>query len=752
MSNEVCARRIRVRGVVQGVGFRPYVFRLAHDHRLRGWVVNGTEGVSIHVEGTPVALQAFIRALPVEAPPAAAITGVDVSPATVEAFERFEIRPSESDGRLTTRISPDLPVCADCLGELFDPRNRRSAYPYINCTNCGPRFSIICALPYDRVNTTMAEWLLCDACAAEYHNPLNRRFHAQPVACDICGPHYTLQQGANIVRSRDAIGGTVRLLHEGKIVAVKGLGGYHLVCDADNAASVAELRVRKYRKDQAFAVMARDLPAARAMIEVSPTVEALLLSNARPIVLAPARVQLPGVAPDNRDLGVMLPYAPVHHLLFAEGAPERLVMTSGNRSSEPIAYRDDDALRRLSGLADAFLMGERPIARRVDDSIVRGGRLGPTVLRRSRGLAPGAVATLPAGGPILAVGGDLKNTITLVVDGQAYVSQHIGDLEHADSRQAFSETILDLVSMYDVKWDELTVVHDAHPQYATTAHAAGLRARQHLPVQHHRAHVASVLVERQEFDRRVVGVGFDGTGYGDDGAIWGGEFFVGSIRGGFERAAHLRTAALPGGDAAARNPVQAAAGFLSSVEDLPDLTLPPFNFPQRYQQAREVVQRGFRSFPTTSVGRLFDTVAAVAGFTAAITFEGQAAMWLEQLARHASEDVSLQPAGLSGSEVDWRPLLRSIVEARQRGASPSAIARAFHQMLARATAEAASVILAREKLDVLVLSGGVMQNQLLVEEIHDALPTGVTVWINHEVPANDGGISLGQAALAAGRT
>jgi hydrogenase maturation protein HypF len=752
MSTEVCARRIRVRGVVQGVGFRPYVFRLAHDHRLRGWVVNGTEGVSIHVEGALVEIQAFIRVLPLQAPRAAAITGLEVSPAAPEAFETFEIRPSESEGRLTTRISPDLPVCAECLGELFDTRNRRSAYPYINCTNCGPRFSIVRALPYDRVNTTMAEWPLCEACAAEYHDPLDRRFHAQPVACDICGPHYTLRQGANVVRGPDAIRETARLLGEGKIVAVKGLGGYHLVCDADNATSVAELRLRKYRKDQAFAVMTRDLSVARDLIEVSPATETLLLSAARPIVLAPARVKLSGVAPDNRDLGVMLPYAPVHHLLFAEGAPERLVMTSGNRSSEPIAYRDDDALQRLSGLADAFLIGERPIARRVDDSVVRGGDLGPTVLRRSRGLAPGAVATLPADGPILAVGGDLKNTITLVVDGQAYVSQYIGDVEHADARQAFSETILDLVSMYDVRFDELTVVHDAHPQYATTAHALGLRVREVLPVQHHRAHVASVLAERQEFDRRVVGVAFDGTGFGDDGAIWGGEFLVGSIRGGFERVAHLRTAALPGGDAAARYPVQAAAGFLSSVDDLPDLALPPFNFPERYQHAREVVRSGFRSFPTTSAGRLFDTVAALVGFTTPITFEGQAAMWLEQLGRQALEDLTLQPAGLSGSELDWRPLLRSIVEARKRGASPSAIARAFHRILAKATVDAACVILDREGLDTLVLSGGVIQNQLLVEEIHAALPSRVTVWINHQVPANDGGISLGQAALAAGRT
>ena len=376
---------------------------------------------------------------------------------------------------------------------------------------------------------------------------------------------------------------------------------------------------------------------------------------ARPIVLAKAKVELSGVAPDNDELGVMLPYTPLHHLLFAAGAPEVLVMTSANRSSEPIAYTEEDAFDRLAGVADAYLVGERPIARRVDDSVVQVGAFGPVILRRSRGYAPGAVAKLPIERPLLAVGADLKNTITLVVDGQAFVSQHIGDLDHYQAFQAFQETIRDLVSMYDVSWDELLVVHEAHPQYLSTTYASGLKAAQKIAVQHHRAHIASVLAEHGAWDKRVLGISFDGTGYGDDGSIWGGEFFAGSVREGFERVAHLRRASLPGGDAAAQHPVQAAAGFLAQIDGLPDVTAAPFDFPARYRQALELVNKQVRSFTTTSIGRLFDSAAALLGFTRGITFEGQAAMWVESLAREAgacralSLSVCRRRAGLPAS-------------------------------------------------------------------------------------------------------
>ena len=745
------ARFLTVRGVVQGVGFRPFVFRLARDHGLTGWVLNDAGGVQIHVEGPAEALDRFAREIGSGPPPAARIAGLEVSSAAVEGHASFTIRTSAAGDRPTVRISPDLAVCAACLRELFDPADRRSGYPYINCTDCGPRFTILLGLPYDRPLTTMREWPMCADCAREYHDPPDRRFHAQPVACPVCGPGYFLVRGEETWRGDDAIARSARLLRAGEIVAVKGLGGYHLACDAADGDAVQALRERKFRKEKPFAVLARDLGVARTLIDLSTEAEALLTSTARPIVLAPARRELPGVAPGNRDLGVMLPSTPLHHLLFAAGAPDVLVMTSANRSSEPIAYRDGEAFERLAGIAEAFLVGERPIARRVDDSVARAGALGPVILRRARGYAPGAVARLPLPYPVLAVGADLKNTVTLVVGGEAFVSQHIGDLEHYEAFQAFRETIQDLTGMYGVEPGETVVVHDLHPQYASTSYARELPARTTRAVQHHRAHVASVLAERGAFDQRVLGVAFDGTGYGDDGAIWGGELFAGSVIEGFERVAHLRAAVLPGGDAAARYPVQAAAGFLAQVEGLPDLAAPPFSLPGRYFDARALVDKSVRTFPTTSMGRLFDTVAALLGFTRENTFEGQAAIWLEHLARAApATTLPNIPLPFDGRELDFRPALQAVAEARRSGQAPAAIARAFHQALARGTVDAILVLCEAQGLETVVLSGGVFQNELLLEEMRLLLaPTSLHLWTNREVPANDGGISLGQAALGA---
>ena len=746
------AKRLRVRGVVQGVGFRPHVYRLARAHALDGCVLNGDDGVHIHVQGAADSIEAFVRELAADAPPAAQIADIAAAACAVETLaSSFEIRHSASDHRPTTRVSPDLAVCDACLRDLFDPLDRRYRYPYVNCTNCGPRFSIVEALPYDRTHTTMAGWPLCPSCAAEYADPENRRFHAQPVACAACGPDYRLLIDSHeAARGHDAIVHAAGLLRDGRIVAVKGIGGYHLACDGDNERAVAALRDRKCRKDQPFALMVPDEIVAGQTVHLTAQARLHLSSIARPIVLARSRLTLPGVAPDNDDLGVMLPYAPLHHLLFAAGAPLRLVMTSGNRSSEPIAYRDDDALARLNGLADAFLVGERPVARRIDDSVIRDGALGPIVLRRSRGLAPAAVAILPATAPILAVGGDLKNAVTLVVEGQAYVSQHIGDLSHLEARRAFETTIRDLLAMYALAPGDVIIAHDRHPEYASTAVALAIDGRRAVAVQHHRAHLASALAERGAFDRRVVGVVFDGTGYGDDGAIWGGEFFVGSICDGFDRVAHLRPALLPGGDAASRHPVQAAAGFLAALDEVPDLTAPPFLFPERYRQACAVVRSGVRTFPTTSAGRLFDTVAALLGFTRPIAFEGQAAMWLEHLARRCDADSVGLPCRAIGSEIDWRETLAAVIEARVREEPPEAIARAFHHGLSGAIASATMTLASAAGVDTIVLSGGVMQNQLLVERVRDALAaTDLQLWTNRLVPPNDGGISLGQAALAA---
>ena len=741
---------VRIRGVVQGVGFRPFVFRLARSHALAGWVLNGDDGVEIHVEGAGEGLDAFLRDLTIQAPPAATIAGMEVEPVQACGASDFVIRESAARQQPTVRISPDLATCERCLRELNDPADPRYRYPYINCTDCGPRYSIILGLPYDRAATTMKAWTMDARCAGEYHDPASRRFHAQPVACPLCGPHYHLREGA---ASDDGavVAAAVALLARGGILAAKGLGGYHLACDARNHDAVAALRERKFRKEKPFALMARDLTVAHRLVELSPAAQALLTAPARPIVLAPARVELPAVAPDNRDLGVMLPYTPLHHLLFAAGAPETLVMTSANRSNEAIAYEDADAYERLAGIADAFLVGERPIARRVEDSVVSDGAFGPVTLRRSRGYAPGAVTTLPTNTPVLAVGADLKNALTLVVDGQAFVSQHIGDLDDLSAFEAFERTITDLFEMYRVDATELIVAHDAHPQYRSTTQAERIPAAAHVAFQHHRAHVASVLAERAAYDLRVLGVSFDGTGYGDDGAIWGGEIFVGSLEEGFERVAHLRPADLVGGDAAARHPVQAAAGFLRQVEEVPDLAAAPFFFPTRYQDVVRLLETRTRLFPTTSVGRLFDAAAALLGFTRGVTFEGQAAIWLEHMARRSSE-VAPYPFPFAERELDFRPLLQAVARDRQRGRSVAEIARAFQAGIAHGVRNACIALSDTWRTRTLVLSGGVFQNDLLLRDLKRLLePASVEVWVNHAVPANDGGISLGQAALAAVR-
>ena len=738
------ARSVRVRGMVQGVGFRPFVFRLARANALAGWVLNEPHGVDIHLEGAETGLQAFIRDLENQAPPAAKITAVEVAPAEQAGFTDFTIRESQGKGHPSVRISPDLPVCDDCLAELFDPADPRYLYPYINCTNCGPRYTVIESLPYDRPRTTMKHWPMDAFCAGQYSDPMDRRFHAQPIACPACGPQYHLEPAGG-----PAIERTAQLLREGHVVAIKGIGGYHLACDAKNAAAVRALRERKYRKEKPFAVMVRSIEDARRLAEISLASEELLMSTARPIVLAPAKVELPGVAPGNSELGLMLAYAPLHHLLFAAGAPEVLVMTSANRSSEPIAYEDDDAREQLAGIADAFLIGERPIARRVDDSVARAGVLGPMILRRSRGYAPGVAAKLPFSGPILAVGADLKNTVTLVVDGQAFVSQHIGDLDHLGSLRAFEQTIRDLVSMYEVPWDELVVVHDLHPEYASTIHARELNAGKKIAIQHHRAHIASVLAEKEEWDERVIGVSFDGTGYGDDGSIWGGEFFVGSMTEGFERVMHLRTASLPGGDAAARYPVQCAAGFLSGIYGLPALSVPPFHFPRRYLDALQLIDKKIRTFQTTSIGRLFDAAAALIGYTREISFEGQAAIWLEQLAR-AGGTSDAYPFPIDGDTLDYRPLLGAVVDDRLKGREPADIARAFQRTVAAGLCNVVTMLCERFGVRTTVLSGGVFQNEMLLGDVKTMLESeGVRIWTNASVPPNDGGISLGQAALVA---
>ncbi len=727
---------------MQGVGFRPFVYRLAQQNGVAGWVLNGEDGVHVAAEAGGEAVERFVTAVRDHPPPAAHVASFDVIPAEILGFHAFEIRESTGGEAPTVRISPDLAVCDDCLRELFDPADRRFGYPYINCTNCGPRYSIVLELPYDRPRTVMRDWPLCAQCRREYEDPSDRRFHAQPVACAACGPTVILEEsGASVRSGSDAIARVAGLLSSGAIVAIKGIGGFHLACDARNAESVAAVRKRKYRKERPFAVMVRDVAGARRLVELDADSEQLLASIERPIVLAASKTELAGVSPNNRDLGVMLPYTPVHHLLFAAGAPPVLVMTSANRSSEPIAYEDADARASLSGIADAFLIGERPIARRIDDSVVRGAPNARTILRRARGLAPQAVAELPTRAPVLALGGDLKNALTLVVEGQAFASQHVGDLDHLSAREAFAATARDLCAMYEVPVEGLTIAHDRHPGYRSTEFAQTLPGRC-VGVQHHRAHIASVLAERGAWEERIVGFAFDGTGYGDDGTIWGGEVFQGSLADGLERIAHLRRAFLPGGDAAARFPVQAAAGFLHEFADDGSFAEPPFSFPERYAQASELVRRKVRAFETTSMGRLFDTVAALAGFTREQSFEGQAAMWLEHLARSCAE-VEPYSIPFENGELDFRPTLRVVVADRRSGRPPAEIARAFHRAVANSVVGVANEAAENR----VVVSGGVFQNALLVELLSRSL--GDRLWFNTKVPPNDGGLSLGQAAFAA---
>lgn len=752
------ARRVSIRGVVQGVGFRPFVYRLAERHGVAGWVWNGHAGVEIHAEASADRIAAFCDELRSAPPPAASIAEFRVCAALHQGLRDFQILASRRDASPTARISPDLTVCDNCLRELNEPSDRRWHYPYINCTNCGPRYSIIQNLPYDRANTTMAAWPLCPACRAEYEDPLDRRYHAQPTACGECGPGYSLveqrvsasvpEPGTRPAITTAAIRRAAELLRAGAVVAIKGIGGYHLACDANQPAATAALRQRKYRKEKPFALLARDLAEARRLLSLTDAHEELLLDRARPIVLAPARVELPSVAPDNAQLGVMLPYTPLHHLLFEAGAPSPLVLTSANHSNEPIAYRDEEALERLSGIADAFLIGERPIARRVDDSVVavRDGR--PLMVRRARGYAPASVCRLPVERPILALGADLKNCVALAIEGEVLVSQHLGDLDDYETRLAFEQTVRDLLSMYDVDVAQLAIAHDLHPQFQSTRFSQALPAACRVAVQHHHAHIASVLAEHSLFDERVVGVAFDGTGYGADRTIWGGEFFTGSLRDGFQRRAWLRPAWLPGGDAAARFPVQCAAGFLAELDGLPDMTAPPFLFPRRFKLAQAMVAKQVRTFASTSMGRLFDAVAALLGFTRETAFEGQAAIWLEQQALRAVG----QPA-YPLPDLDWRPLLQAVVRDRRAGRDPCEIAASFHAALAVATADQIKLLCRDHRVRTVVLSGGVVQNELLWRLLleHSAELHEVRLLTNSAVPVNDGGISLGQAALAATR-
>ncbi len=643
-------RLLRVRGVVQGVGFRPFVYGLATDLGLAGWVRNTSAGVEIAVEGLPATVETFRKGLQDQAPPLARIDAIEDEPRDPDGYTAFEILASIDRPEAYQPISPDMAICPDCLRELFDPHDRRYRYPFINCTNCGPRFTIIADIPYDRPNTTMAGFKLCPACAAEYEDPRDRRFHAQPVACPACGPRLWLEVGGDrIGQDEDALQTARRLLREGKVVAIKGLGGFHLACDATSPRAVEELRRRKLRVDKPFGLMLPDLAAVEAHCRVGPDERRLLESRERPIVLLERRsgsTIVESVAPGQHHLGVMLPYTPLHYLLLepASDFPPALVMTSGNLSEEPIATEDDDARARLAGLADAFLMHDRGIRTRCDDSVLRvfAGQTYP--LRRSRGYAPFPVR-LPRSVPtILAVGGELKNAFCVARDAYAFLSHHIGDMHNFETYRSFEDGVSHFERLFRVR--PAALAYDRHPDYMATRYALqrsqdeGLAA---VGVQHHHAHIAACMVDNgHPGDRPVIGVAFDGTGYGDDGLIWGGEFLVADYAG-YRRAAHLASIPMPGGEAAVREPWRLALAWLERAGVAWEDDLPPVR--RSTAEARRIVrsmigERGrdprLNAPQTTSMGRLFDAVSALCGVRQEVNYEAQAAVELEAIVdRHA---------------------------------------------------------------------------------------------------------------------
>jgi hydrogenase maturation protein HypF len=792
---------VRVEGIVQGVGFRPFVYSLATRLRLGGLVGNDVDGVFAEVEGSPAAVAEFLSALERDAPPLARVERVTATPMATAGSACFEIVASEPGGRRRTLIAADSATCADCLRELADPADRRYRYPFINCTNCGPRFTIVKDVPYDRPLTTMAGFPMCEGCAVEYHDPANRRFHAQPTCCPACGPRVTLLVAAGtpavtgqpqdsrwlaaLSRSQPstishpsgqaALDRAAELLRQGQIVAVKGLGGYHLAADASSEDAVAELRARKHREDKPFAVMTADLAAARRLGRVDDAEADLLASPARPIVLLarhPDADVAAAVAPGNRQLGIMLPYTPLHHLLVSlVGRP--LALTSGNVSDEPIAYRDGDALDRLGGIADAFLTHDRAIHIRTDDSVARavGGR--PVLIRRSRGYVPEPVkvrGSFPR--PLLACGAELKNTFCLAKEHQAFVSHHIGDLENAETLRSFTEGIAHFSRLFDIV--PQVVAHDLHPEYRSTKYALDLDGVDLVGVQHHHAHIASCLADNG-VEGPVIGVAFDGTGYGTDGTIWGGEFLIADLAD-FRRVGHLAQVPMPGGGAAIRQPWRMAAAYLDAANfDAANLVAPNFDAADldaagldvagldvarrnaaRWDTIVTMARRGVNAPLTSSAGRLFDAVAAILGVRDEITYEGQAAIELEQRAdpgeaRTYRAGIETAPIEAGGPFlVRGADLVAAAVGDLALGVPVALIAARFHNGVAALIADGCVLLREQHALNTVALSGGVFQNLLLLDRTVTRLESaGFHVLLHSRVPCNDGGISLGQAVVAA---
>ena len=754
------AVKIKVNGVVQGVGFRPFVYRIAHEHGVCGWVRNTSGNVEIEVEGTGREVDKFVAALKAEAPPLARIDHIDVASCSSHGYGKFEIRESLSEEGGYQLVSPDIATCSDCRREIFDAKDRRYRYPFTNCTNCGPRFTIIDDIPYDRANTTMRKFRMCKLCQREYDDPLNRRFHAQPNACPDCGPRLSLVDNkGDPVACDDTLAASAQLLRAGKILAIRGLGGFQLACDATNAKAVKLLRKRKRRPSKPFALMFTSIEEIEKHCLVSKKEKELLRSPEAPIVLLKWKHKESNVALAVADrlnyLGAMLPYTPLHHLLMSNaGVP--LVMTSGNMSEEPIAKDNDEALRRLGGIADYFLLHDRDIYARYDDSVCIVERE-PQTVRRARGYAPYPVKLGFDSLPVLACGAELKNTFCFTKGRHAFVSQHIGDMENAETLEHYENTVELYKRLFRIEPEAVT--YDMHPEYLATKYAlriaesSGLRL---VPVQHHHAHIVSCMTDNG-VEGPAIGVALDGTGYGTDGAIWGGEFLVAEL-GRFDRVGHLEYVPLLGGEAAIKKPYRMALGYIwsllgddFSLDGLPLGKLGSSELGLLKQQLR----RGLNCPLTSSAGRLFDAVSAIAGVCTEISYEAQAAIELEMVAEGSSTSRGAKSYPFEIVEQDGlrvvklSKLIAAIVK-DVRGCVPaSRISLKFHKTVAQMVREMCLSISKNTGIKVVALSGGVFQNRLLTRTTVEALDQeGFTVLLHRDVPCNDGGISLGQAVIA----
>ncbi len=765
--------KILITGIVQGVGFRPFVHSLAVRHGLSGYVLNTGVGVEIEIQGSAGAVESFVTDLPLKAPPLAVIESLRVEEAPESVADAFQIRESREEGEKFSLISPDIATCDDCIDELNDPSDRRFGYPFINCTNCGPRFTIIRDVPYDRPKTTMAAFEMCPDCAREYADPADRRFHAQPDACAVCGPSVSFVDAAGdcVADRQDAVAVAARMLREGRVIAVKGIGGYHLACLAGSEAAVHALRSRKFREDKPFAVMAASVAVARELCEISPAEETALLSVRRPIVLCrrkPCAKVAHSVAPGHKFVGVMLPYAPLHHLLLA-AVGEPLVMTSGNRSDEPIAFRDGDVAARIKGIPDAYLVHNREIHTRCDDSVLRVWRGAEYLIRRSRGYAPAPVKmSIPTPAPILACGAELKNTFCLSRGEYAFLSHHIGDLDNLETLASFEEGVSHFEKLFHIK--PAVLAYDLHPEYLSTKYAlARTDVGVKIGMQHHHAHIAACLADNREAGP-VIGVSMDGLGYGPDGTLWGGEWLISNYIG-FVRAAHLAPLPMPGGTLAIKQPWRMAAAAMKRLCGAPpDLYLKEL-FNRKEEELSIVdtaIERGINCPETTSMGRLFDAVSALITGRSEINYEGQAAVELELAASDSFKGVypyvvehpaeqpyswGTPPAeakGIPAMRVNFGATIDAVLADLKSGAGRPGMASRFHSTVAAAISEVCGVIRDKCGIATVALSGGVFQNLRLLEETVSLLErAGFRVLTHSRVPTNDGGLSLGQTAIAA---